>query len=140
MRRMNARGPMIPKVMAAIAGPKKAAAASAATCDPATKAKEDTKGRRIDAKVTTTAAAPTIARLARLASVSAPADVWCLHDEARDGGKHHYEADPILRPMLLGEEINREIGSKSLSDIGQKEFKASSERSWRMDHSVRQVR
>jgi hypothetical protein len=72
---------MIPKVIAAIAGPKKAAAASAAACDPATRTKEDMKGRRIEVPVTTTAAATMIARLAWLASVSAPAGVCTIRPQ-----------------------------------------------------------
>jgi hypothetical protein len=45
-----------------------------------------------------------------------------LHDKAADGGNRHHEADPILRPMPLRQQINREIGSKPLANISEKEI------------------
>jgi hypothetical protein len=44
-----------------------------------------------------------------------------LHDKARDGGNRHHEADLILRPMPLRQEIDREIGSKPLANISEEE-------------------
>jgi hypothetical protein len=73
--------PQIPKVIAAIAGPKKATGASAAACDPATSTKEDSKGRRIEAPVTTRAAATMIAHFAWLTSISASAGVCTIRPE-----------------------------------------------------------
>jgi hypothetical protein len=97
---------MSPKVIAAIAGPKKAAAASAAACDPATRTKEgkQDRGAGHDKGGADNDRSFGAARIGQRAS-------WSLHDEAADGGNRHHEADLILRPMTLRQEINREIGS-----------------------------
>jgi hypothetical protein len=45
-----------------------------------------------------------------------------LHDKAGDGGNRHHEADFIFRPMPLRQEIDREIGSEPLTNVGQEEI------------------
>jgi len=44
-----------------------------------------------------------------------------LHDKAADGGNRHHEADLILRPLPLRQEVNGEIGPKPLANIGEEE-------------------
>lgn len=44
-----------------------------------------------------------------------------LHDQAGDGRNRHDETDLIFRPMPPRQEIDREIGSKPLANVGQEE-------------------
>jgi hypothetical protein len=84
------------------------------------KDKEDRKGRRIEAPDTTRAAATTIARLAWLASVRAPAGVCTIRPQTV--AIVITKPDPIFRPMPVRQEIDREIGSEPVANIGEKEI------------------
>ena len=75
MRLVNAAWPTIPSDTAASAGPNTAPAACAVACDAATRKKLENKGRSSEAAVTAIAAATMTPRLARVASISAPAGV-----------------------------------------------------------------
>lgn len=94
MRRANARGPTIPSDIAATAGAKTVPATAPIAWVTATTVKEVIQGSARQLAVTRIAAATTIARLAVILSINAPAGVWASR-AARP-------ATVMTSPMLAG--------------------------------------